>query len=290
MQVSLREWSALLKDVAYSVTFYSHTCTDSVPKSVPRALLSPFTKTGGSEQRISLSRIFLRANQFSSPECDFCEFFTGDCDRMAAMRLASQLFVRHQTLEPLTAAEFHKPEAFDTSTSEFILKLLLMPALCFTPGVTAPLGLRQGSVRHLCPFVRSRPATSRRSPILCAKDSAGQNPRDRPLPQGFGKSVPSSGEQLAFVGANKIGISFTCDAAGCGERVTKSVNRRSYEKGTVLIQCPSCKKHHVIADNMGMYAPLTGGKKNIEEIAKDEGVAFTRVNAEAFRLDNTYRK
>lgn len=92
------------------------------------------------------------------------------------------------------------------------------------------------------------------------------------------------------MGGDKIGISFTCDAAGCGERVTKSVKRRSYEKGTVLIQCPSCKKHHIIADNIGMYAQLTGERKNIEEIANDAGVAFTRVNAEAFRLDNNYRK
>lgn len=140
---------------------------------------------------------------------------------------------------------------------------------------------------------RRRYILSNRPNGIYMKEKSGKGSSNaRPLPQGFGNksSSASDGEKVAFVGNDKLGISFTCDAQGCGERVTKSVKRRSYEKGTVLIRCPKCEKHHIIADNTGMFAHLTGGRKNVEEIAKDTGAAFTRVGTDSFQLDNSYSK
>lgn len=53
-----------------------------------------------------------------------------------------------------------------------------------------------------------------------------------------------------------------------------------------MIQCPTCKTHHVIADNTGMYSDLTGGKANIEEIAKAKGQNVTRVDDSVFNLED----
>lgn len=120
--------------------------------------------------------------------------------------------------------------------------------------------------------------------------SSGDSLEKPALPNASNETASTDGNELAFVGADRLGISFTCDVNGCGQRVTKSIRRRSYEKGTVLIQCPACGSHHIIADNYGMYTGVTGGKKNLEEIAKDSGAAFARVNADAFGLENIYRK
>lgn len=98
-----------------------------------------------------------------------------------------------------------------------------------------------------------------------------------------GEQVTGGKENLGFVGNDRIGISFVCTYEECGTRVSKSVGRLSYNKGTVVIQCPGCKKHHVIADNTGMYSDLTDGKVNIEEIAKAKGESVTRVDNDIFK-------
>lgn len=95
---------------------------------------------------------------------------------------------------------------------------------------------------------------------------------------------------LGFVGAKRIGISFVCTADDCNTRISKTVGRRSYETGTVIIQCPGCYKHHVIADNKGMYSDLTGGSINIEQIAKAKGQKVTRVDDSVFNLESLFCK
>lgn len=119
-------------------------------------------------------------------------------------------------------------------------------------------------------------------PVCCADERKDQS---RKLPAGRRVSRPANGQKVGFVGSETIGISFTCNANNCNQRITKTIKRRSYEKGTVLIQCPSCNKHHIIADNMGMYTHLTGGKKNVEEIAKSSGQNVSRVNPSVFGLE-----
>ena len=64
-------------------------------------------------------------------------------------------------------------------------------------------------------------------------------------------------------------ITMTCTANDCNHRSTHEFTKKSYQKGIVIIQCPSCKeryapifhidgnsgadKRHLIADNLGWF-------------------------------------
>lgn len=158
----------------------------------------------------------------------------------------------------------------------------------FVLQVSPPPRLLRSSSSRCLPYIPSRrrwySPSSSRSTLCEASTPNGELPsKDAPkLSHGDPSKPAGFGNKMAFVGAETIGISFTCDASGCGERITKSVRRRSYEKGTVLIQCPQCQKHHIIADNYGLYREMTGGRKNIEEIAKASGASCTRVGGDTF--------
>jgi hypothetical protein len=41
--------------------------------------------------------------------------------------------------------------------------------------------------------------------------------------------------------AHARSMTFTCTADGCGHRSTHEFSKKSYTKGIVLVQCPSCK-------------------------------------------------
>lgn len=47
----------------------------------------------------------------------------------------------------------------------------------------------------------------------------------------------------------------------------------------------------VIADNLGMYSGLTGkSRTNVEEMAREKGESFTRVNSDVFELEKLLSK
>lgn len=60
-------------------------------------------------------------------------------------------------------------------------------------------------------------------------------------------------------------LTFTCKP--CGHRSSHRVTKQGYHYGTVLIQCPSCKNRHVIADHLKVFLDQ---KSTLEDILRKQ--------------------
>lgn len=152
-----------------------------------------------------------------------------------------------------------------------------------------PLGTSHRSGCSICP-------RRRRWLTTCVSESGkgfgkpkadeGKTAAGLPAGRSAATSKSANGANLGFVGNDRIGISFVCTANECNTRVVKSCRRQSYERGTVIMQCPKCENFHIIADHKNMYKQLTGGKVNIEQIARAKGQSVTRVDNNTFELED----
>ena len=62
-----------------------------------------------------------------------------------------------------------------------------------------------------------------------------------------------------------MSIIFTCNV--CQTRQAKTMSKKSYEKGVVLIRCDGCENLHLVADNLGWFRDQ---KTNVVDILREK--------------------